>query len=130
MNHLVHYYLHQAGRGADHSVGHIYIHLRFLQRCQGIGSFLGGLWRLVRPLLWKAAKAIGSESLVTGRNVLTDMARYTDPNAKIRDVSRNKADSAHRVITKLNGRGRKRKRKTTVTKLKSKKHALKRAKSR
>jgi len=35
-------------------------------------------------------KAMGSEALVTGQNIITDMARNTDPNAKIRDILRRK----------------------------------------
>ena len=42
------------------------------------GVFLGGL-----P--WQGATAVGSEAIVTGRNI-TDMAQNTDPNAKIRDI--------------------------------------------
>jgi hypothetical protein len=40
-------------------------------------------------------KAMGSEALVTGRNIITDMARNTDPNAQLRDiVRRNVTESA------------------------------------
>ena len=49
---------------------------------------------------------MNSEGLVTGRNIISYIARNSDPNAKIRDiVSRNVADSAHWVINKLNGQG-------------------------
>ena len=66
---------------------------------------MGGLWRsVVLPLLWQGAKAMGSEAIVTGRNIITDMAQNTDPNPKIRDiVRRNMAESVHRVIKKLSG---------------------------
>ena len=76
MSPLVRYYLHQAGRGrSDNGIGPIYNIPHFLQRGHGIGSFLGGPWRLfVRPLLWQGSKAVGSEALVTGRNIRTDMA--------------------------------------------------------
>ena len=49
-------------------------------------GFLGGL-RLpfVRPLLLQCAEVMGSEAIVTGRNIKNDMCRNTDPNAKIRD---------------------------------------------
>jgi hypothetical protein len=89
MDPLVRYYLHQAGRGRGVNViGPIYSN-PFLQRGHGIGSFLGGLWRsYVRPLLWHGAKAVGSEAIVTGGNIITDMAQNTDPNAKIRDIVR------------------------------------------
>lgn len=74
MNHLVHYYLHHAGCGAGHSVGTIYAHPHFLQRVHQIGIFWGGLWLFVRPRLSKGAKTIGSGALVTGRNMVSDMA--------------------------------------------------------
>ena len=45
-----------------------------------------GLWRsFLRPLLWQRAKAMVSEALVTGRNIITDMV---DPKAKIRYIVR------------------------------------------
>lgn len=65
----------------------------------------------VRPLPWHGANAVGSETLATGRNIVTDKARNTDPNAKIRDIVRgNVTESAHRIINNLCGQGRKRKR--------------------
>ena len=52
---------------------------------------------------------MGSEAIVTERNI-SYMAQNTDPNARIRDiVRRNMSESAHRVIKKLSGQGRKRK---------------------
>ena len=62
----------------------------------------------MRHLLWQGAKTVGSKALVTGRNIISDMA---NPDAKIRDVvRRNVTESAHRVLNKLSDRGRKRKR--------------------
>jgi len=57
-----------------------------------MGSFFfGGVWSsFVRPLLCQGAQAVGSEALVTGRNIISDMARNTDPNAKIHDIVRRK----------------------------------------
>ena len=47
-----------------------------------------------------------SEALVTGRNIINDVA---DSNAKIRNIlRRNVTESAHRLINKLSGQGRKR----------------------
>ena len=67
----------------------------------------------MRPLLWQGDKAVGSETLVTGRSI-TDMARDTDTNAKVRDiVRRNVTESALSVTNKLSGQGRKRKRTTS-----------------
>ena len=101
MDQLVLYYLHQAGTGrADNGIGPVYSTPTFLQRGHGIGSFLGGLWlSYVFPLLWQCSKAVGSEAIVTGRNIIGDMAWNTDPNARIRDtVRRNGTEWAHRVI--------------------------------
>ena len=54
---------------------------------------------------WQCSKAVGSEAIVTGRNIIGDMAPNTDPNARIRDiVRRNMTESAHRVIKKLSAR--------------------------
>ena len=54
-------------------------------------------------------------ALVTGRTIITDMDRNTDPKANIRGmVCRNMTESAHRVIKKLSGQGRKRKRSTST----------------
>jgi len=76
-----------------------------------LSVFWGEMWRsFVRPLLWHGAKAMGSEALVRGRNIITDMAWNTDPNAKIRDIVRRiVTESAHRVINRLGSQGRKRK---------------------
>ena len=47
---------------------------------------------------------MGSVAYVTGRNIISDMARNRDPDVKIRDiVRRNVTESAHMVINKLIG---------------------------
>ena len=116
MNLLVQYYLDQAGRGSGHSVGRIYAHPPF----SGVfwASYGGSFVRC----FGRVAKAIDSEALVSGHDIVSTMARNTDPNAKIRDtVSRNMADTAHMVIAMLSGLGRKRSRaSSTVTKGNSK----------
>jgi len=73
MDPFVWYYLHQAGRGrADNGISPIYSNQPYLQRGREIGSIVGGLWRsIVRALLWQGAKTMGSETLATGRNILT-----------------------------------------------------------
>ena len=63
----------------------------------------------MRPLLWQDVKAICLEALVTRRNIISDIARNTNRNSKIRDILRRKVtESAHRVINKLIGQRRKR----------------------
>jgi hypothetical protein len=108
MDPLVRYYFHQAGRvRGDNGIGPIYGNPNFLERGHGFGSFLGGLWRsIVGPLLLQDAKPVSTKKLVTGRNILSYMARNTDPNAKIRKImSRNMAESEHMVINKWLVRG-------------------------
>lgn len=75
------YYSHQAGSG----VGVIYKGTPY-QRGHGIGSFLGGLFRSVLPLLSSGARAIGKEALSTGVGVLSDMfnAQPIDDSIKTR----------------------------------------------
>ena len=48
-----------------------------MQRGHGIGSFLGGLFRQVRTVLWSGVKAVGRETLLTGGRILSDLADNT-----------------------------------------------------
>ena len=83
MHPLVKYYIRQAGGGgrSNNGIGPIYIFL-FVQRGHDIGSFLGGLFRRVRPILWSdvkdfgktTLKALGQEALRTGGKILTGIA--------------------------------------------------------
>lgn len=68
------YYLNQAGSGFSN----IYAGPAY-QRGYGIGSFLGGLFRTVYPLLKKGTIAIGSELLKTGASCLGDISHNEDP---------------------------------------------------
>lgn len=63
-----HYYSRQAGSG----IGVIYKGVPY-QRGHGIGSFLGGLFRSILPLLSSGAKVIGKEALNAGVGLLSDM---------------------------------------------------------
>lgn len=45
------------------------------QRGHGIGSFLGGLFRSIIPLLKQGARAVGKEALRAGANVASDIMR-------------------------------------------------------
>lgn len=72
MAHYIEHYEAQLGgggmenfyRGAAHQRGH------------GIGSFLGGLFRRVLPLLTRGAQAVGKEVLRNGANLLSDMRNH------------------------------------------------------
>jgi hypothetical protein len=67
MNSLVQYYLRQGVRGGGGvDIGPIYHIPPFVQRGHGIGCFLSGLERSIRPLLWSGGKSIRKETLRTG----------------------------------------------------------------
>ena len=106
---LVQYYLHQAGRGSRGGIGPIYSVPPVLQRGHGLGSFLSGLFRLVRPVLWSGMKAVGRETLRTGGRILSDLADNTAGDVKPRHIiAKHVGDSAQTLIEKLRGKGRKR----------------------
>ena len=50
MDPLVQYYRRQTGRGRE-DIGPIYRTTPFVQRGHGLGSILGGLYRILRPIL-------------------------------------------------------------------------------
>jgi hypothetical protein len=107
MHPLVHYYLHQAGRGnGSNRIGPIYSTPPFLQRGHGIGSFLGGLFRFIKPMLWSACKAVGKEALRAGGNILTDIAENKSPDVSARDTVSHVTASTQNLVQKLRGGGK------------------------
>lgn len=71
---LTRYYLNQAGSGmSDFYSGPIY------QRGYGIGSFLGGLFRSVLPILRRGGIAVGKELLNSGTNFFNDVENNVNP---------------------------------------------------
>ena len=109
------YYLHQEGRRSHSGIDPISWVPPFVQRGHGIDTFLSGLFRLVRPVLWSGVKAVGRETLRTGGKILSDLADYTTTDVKPRHIiAKHVNDSAQNLIQKLRGKGRKR-----STKLKS-----------
>ena len=122
MTPLGQYYIRQAvgGGGRGHSgIGPIYSVSPFVQRGHGIGSFLRGLWRTVRPVLWSSAKAVGREALRTGAKVMTDIAANPGQTGDI--LSKHVTETTQNIKT-LRGGGRKGKRTS------SHKHKAKKAK--
>jgi len=102
MTPLGQYYIRQAGGGGGgHGIGPVYSVSPFVQRGHGIGSFLRGLWRTVKPLLWSGAKTLGREALRTSGNIMTEIAANPE---QARDIL-----STQNIIKKLRGGGRKRK---------------------
>jgi hypothetical protein len=124
MDHLLRFYVQQAGVECGYNrVGPIYIYPSFLQRGLVIGSFFGGLFRAVRPILWSSAKdfgkatlrPLGDEALRTGGRILTGIADY--PTISPHDIiSKNVTKSLQNLSSKMRGQGRKRKRRVTLRK--------------
>lgn len=65
------------------------------QRGHGIGSFLGGLFRSVLPLLTSGAKAIGKEALRGGLHIIEDVSGNNIP---FRDSLRRRAAESGRNL--------------------------------
>jgi hypothetical protein len=105
------------GEWGDVDVGSIYV----MQRGQGIGSFLSGLFRAVKPVLWSGArdfakatlKALGN-ALRTGGKILTGIA--DDPTGSTHDIiSKHVTESLQNLSGRMmSGRGRKRKKTTAL----------------
>lgn len=96
-----HYYLNQAGTGfGSVYAGNVY------QRGHGIGSFLGGLFRCVFPLIKTGTKTIGSELLKTGANIVSDIARNENIDMSIKRRGKETIDNLGRMAgEKMFGRG-------------------------
>ena len=105
---LLQYCLNQACRGSHGGIGPISLVPPFLQRGHGLGSFLSGLFRLFRLLLWSGMKAVGRETLRTGGRILSDLADNTAGDIMPRHIiAKHVSDSAQTLIQKLRGKGRK-----------------------
>ena len=106
---LVQYYLLQVGRRSHSGISPIYSVPHFVQCGHGKGSFLRGLFRLVRPVLWSGVKAVGRETVRTGGKILSELADNTAGDVKPRHIiAKHVTDSAQTLIQKLRRRGRKR----------------------
>lgn len=67
------------------TVGPIYRASYRVQRGSGIGSYLGGLFRIIRPLFVKGIQTVGRETMKTAANVLTDIS-LKKPDEKIGNI--------------------------------------------
>ncbi|KAK3920749.1 Poly(U)-specific endoribonuclease-C [Frankliniella fusca] len=119
-DHITEYYLRQAG-GGQYYAGSSY------QKGHGIGSWLGGLFRTVLPLLKSGATAVGREAARAGAHVLADVASG-DPFA---DSAKRHAGEAvqnlkRKAASAMSGTGRSIKRK----RLAPKRHSTAKARSR
>ena len=80
-----------------------------MQRGHGLGSFLSGIFRLVRPVLWSGVKAVGQEMLRTSGKILSDLADNTSSDVKLRHIiAKQFSCSAQNLIQKMRGKGCKR----------------------
>lgn len=108
-----HYYSHQAGSG----VGIVYKGVPH-QRGHGIGSFLGGLFRSVLPLLSNGFRTVGKEALNAGVGLLSDMMNShpmeESIKSRFKDASANlKRKADEKIESLMSGSGYKRNRKTS-----------------
>lgn len=95
------YYLNQAGTG----FGSVYAGNAY-QRGHGIGSFLGGLFRCVFPLLKSGTRTIGSELLKTGVNIVSDIAQNGDIDTAVKIRGKETLNNLSRIAgDKMFGRG-------------------------
>lgn len=85
------YYLNQAGSG----YGGIYSGPVY-QRGYGIGSFLGGLFRAVIPLLKKGSMIFGKECLKSGLDVINDI----ENNEEVVDSLKRRGSELYRNVKK------------------------------
>jgi len=89
--------------GGGRGIGAVYSVSPFIQRGHGTGSFLRGLWRIVRPVLWSGAKSLGREALRTGGNIITEIAANPGQTGDI--ISKNATETTQNIIKKLRGGG-------------------------
>ncbi|KAJ6642656.1 Pre-mRNA cleavage complex 2 protein Pcf11, partial [Pseudolycoriella hygida] len=90
---LYQYYLNQAGSGiGDFYSGPIY------QRGYGIGSFLGGLFKTVLPILKRAGVATGREILKNGTNFLNDVENNVSPRSAFSNRAKETVENLKRKV--------------------------------
>lgn len=121
-----HYYSRQAGTG----VGIIYRGVPY-QRGHGIGSFLGGLFRSVFPLLKSGAKAVGTEALNAGMGLISDMINARPLNESVKTHLKNittnlKRKADNKIDSMMSGSGSGYKTRRLTNKVSIRKKLLKR----
>ena len=79
------YYTRQVGG----EIGSIYRASYRVQKGRGIGSFLAGLWRFARPLLFSGLKTVGKEAASAGAAALADLG--TKP---VKEILRSRVSEA------------------------------------
>lgn len=87
------YYLRQAGSG----FGGVYTSGLY-QKGHGIGSFLGGLFRCVFPLLKSGSSALGTELLKSGANIISDIGRNEPVEATIKKRGKETINNLSKLV--------------------------------
>lgn len=90
---LFRYYLDQSGSGiGEFYSGPIY------QRGYGIGSFLGGLFKSVVPILKRGGLAVGKEVLKNGANFLNDVHNNVSSRTAMNNRAKETVDNLTRKL--------------------------------
>lgn len=87
------YYLSQAGSGFST----VYSGPVF-QKGQGIGSFLGGLFRSLLPILKNGSAIVGNEILKSGANIISDIANCHDPQQTIKKRGKETINNLGKIV--------------------------------
>ena len=98
------YYLRQAGG----EIGPIYRASYGVQKGRGIGSFLAGLWRLAKPLVYSGLKSVGREALSSASKIVTDIG--TKPvkeivRTRLTEAGENLRTKAEQKVKAMSGSG-------------------------
>ena len=105
------YFINQVGGHLEHQINtpsrirRVYVGVPY-QRGHGIGSFLGGLFRQVLPLVKQGFRTLGREALKTGANIANDVAINDIPlkeafKSRIRETGENFKRKAEEKIDSL-----------------------------
>ena len=101
------YYISQAQFGGN--IGEFYSGRKF-QRGYGFSSFFSGLFKRMKPLLLRGAKAVGKEALRSGANILADVATTDAPvkeivRTRLHEGKDNLINKAKRTVHEMTGSG-------------------------
>ena len=103
-HHYEQYYLNQIGG----EIGPLYRSSFRVQRGRGFGGFFSGLWKSIKPLFYKGAKAIGKEVLNTGISTLADIGTTPLKEALMKNIKQagtNLKNKAKEKLKTLTGEG-------------------------
>jgi hypothetical protein len=120
------YYVNQSGGG---EIGPVYRASFRVQRGNGIGSFFRGLFRFVKPLVFRG-KGYRKRGLKTGSNIITDIFNKV-PEQPVGNIFKTRISQARgnleEKISKMTGSGLalKRKRKTKNSQSQAKRRKVK-----